>query len=344
MKERGWIDLGKKRILNILRKYRITYTRHIEIKISEAGPFNQRVQPVLLSESIKELRASEEIGVISQNGILFFTAPDFGLKLDDEDRKKRFIRWHTVFNAVSRKNELCGLQLEHLIYQAVLSLKDVFTIIGTGPMYDTDKNQLVKPAGAEVLFYNGEETYGDGGLDLFLIHKSTGIPIGIEAKNLREWLYPSSVEIWRMIARATKFKCLPVMAARKIAYPTRAGLFSHCGILGFESQFQYFHPNAQQYTMDRFNTPFMELVQKDGLGFADIKVVNEIPKHFLHYFGSILVKNIEEFYTKFMKYRNVLMEYAIDERLAEKDLRQRKSRYLEFREAVDLGAPDFDYD
>lgn len=313
MDERGWIDLGKKRILNILNTHRISFQKHLEIKISEAGPYNQRVEPVLLTTALRELKESDSVKVLQAKGIQteFIGISDYGRR-GDPQRFEKIQRLYKEFEKYAQLEHYCGLYLEKLLYETLLELKDIYHVLGRGPTEDKN-GKLHKPAGSELLFYDGKEVYGNAGFDLFIIHKETGIPVGIEAKNIRNWLYPDTQEVWRMIARGCSLECLPILAARKFPYLTRARLFSNIGALGFETQFQYFNPDVL-----KDSSAFKDVIAKNGLGFADIKTTTQIPTHFKHFFKTILPENIESYFEKFLENKDLLEKYAINEQLAEK--------------------------
>jgi len=336
-----WIDLGKKRILSILEQYRISYSKHLEIKISEAGPYNQRVEPVLLNDALAALQLEKGIQVLTTSPIKIFGDLNYG-RPGDPARFKAFQDWYNLYLQCSQHEHLCGLMLERLIYQAVLH-SGKYHVLGTGPLY-TDDGTLFKPKGAEQLFLSGKAIYGadsGNGLDLLLIHKETNIPIGIEAKNIREWQYPASSNIWRLIARACTLECLPVFAARKISYLSRAGLFHHVGIMGFETQFQYFHPKVKAFSKYRFEE---RVIDKTRLGFADIKIPkrDETPNHFNQFIGKILPDNVEEYYSRFMHYLPLLKKYAIDHQLAEDKVKYplRLKLYQQFQEEAGFTDPN----
>jgi hypothetical protein len=333
-----WVALGRKRIMSILDTYVVSTIRHIEIKISEAGPYNQRVEPAALSMAYRSLKKEGHIKIIQTVPVeVVASAYTYG-KPGDKGKLQKFNRLYNLHHKFVQKDEYCGWQLEKLLYDTALECRDTFTIWGSGPVYE-DKT-LKKLPNSEITFYNGNRSYKDAGLDLFMVQKDTQIPIGIEAKNIREWIYPASYEVWRMLAKAATLECLPVLAARKISYISRAGLFSKIGILGFETQFQYFNPKVKAAS----NYKFSDVVKKDGLGYADIKITNEIPPFFLNYFNTILPANIETYYDRFMEHKEIIKEYAIERELAENKMNigQRRKIYDEFKEEIEFQDPEFD--
>lgn len=329
--EAEWVALAKRRAMNILGKHRVTFHRHLEMKIAEAGPANQRVEPVLLTRAVAELKAEGIIEVCDRHKQMEFLVAAKADKRGLHKRIERIKQLYDDYEKCAQLEHYCGLHFEKLLFETVLQMTDIYHINGSGPT--PDKNgKLRKVSGAETLFFNGKAVYGGAGFDLFLIHKATGIPIGVEAKNVRKWLYPDAPEIWKAIARACTLECLPVIAARKFAYTTRARLFSQVGVLGFESQFQYFSPDVHE-----ISTKFPDIMHKDGLGYADIKITDEIPSHFIHFFRDILPEHISDYYEMFMQNNDLLAAYAIDAQLAEEKTRSRNSLYRQFEQELLYG-------
>jgi hypothetical protein len=295
---------------------------------------------MLMGFAVDEMIRTGEL-ITQQNNPRIYTLSDFG-KPGDAARLKAFLDWHRMFLDLSQKEEVCGLVLERIVFEAVQK-SEKFTVFGTGPVYDSNKI-LIKPKFSELIHYNGKMIYGGehgAGLDLFMTHNELKFPIGLEAKNIREWVYPSAWQIWRLIARACSFECLPVLITRKIPFTTRSGLFKNFGILGFESQFQYFSPQVKALSKYRFD---QNVVHKDRLGFADIKYFKDgdaVPKHFNQFFESNLYKNAPLYYDRFLSHLPILKKYAIDKGLAEESISGKKRRqlYQEFKEEVGFDDP-----
>lgn len=338
----AWHALAEKRILSILKAYRVSYSKHLEIKISEAGPSNQRIEPAIVNTVLRRLKKNKTIPVVHKDASCEFVgAPDFG-RPGDKSVLQKFKRIHSLFVDCSQQKELCGYSLENLLYCSMLA-SEKYMVLGSGPLYNPKSKQLEKPPGSEILHFQGKQMYGaehGAGFDLFGIHKETLTPIGIEAKNIREWIYPHSIEVWRLIARACSFECLPVLAARKISYISRAGFFRFVGILGFETQFQYFHPNVRAYSKYKFS----DVISKDGLGFADIKVEDTPRPFFDTFFSRNLNKNAPVYYQRFLKNKDLLAEYAIDKKMASHDFHNTGKRialYQEFKQKAGFEDPEF---
>jgi uncharacterized protein YktA (UPF0223 family) len=331
-----WDEIAERRVMNILTKSRVSTHRHLEIKISEAGPRNQRAEPVIISGAVKRMVQSGEVSVqLGSDNQKYFVPQDFGLP-GDASRLRAFSSWHGKFKRYTENESLCGNVLERLTSDS-LDLDD-YEIFGSGPIYN-DKGVLVKLPGSEQLFLNKRAIYKHehgAGFDLLARHRDSNIYLGIECKNIRQWVYPDSQEVWRMIARACTLECLPVMVSRKISFLSRAGLFSKVGILGFSSQFQYFDNAVNARSKYTFR---QDIIGKDRLGFADIRLIkpsDPAPKNIRDFFKHTLPENIEEYYDKFLGKKELLQKYAIEKGLAENmSGKKRKQLYEEFKEEAE---------
>lgn len=333
-----WLVVAGKRIRSVLAKRRISYSSHFDIKIAEAGPNYMRAEPHIIYNALKVMeRAGEVERYVSKTPLI--NAPVFYVPTDfkgaaDYSRARNFIEWRKLFVESSGHSKYCGFVLEKMIFDSILSTNH-YHILGSAPAYDA-QGYLEKGKGSEILTYQGNDIYradAGSGFDLFAIHKATDTPIGIEAKNLREWIYPASEEVWRAIARGCTLNCLPVIIARKISFIARVGFFAEFGLLGFETNFQYFDHNIQRDTNYRFKE---KVVDKNHLGFADIKLIKSnatTPSHLVNFFDDTLNNYAEEYFEKFQKHKALLKKYAIDYKMAESSLNQSKrfSLYEQFK-------------
>jgi hypothetical protein len=340
-----WDFIARKRIESILATRRISYSSHLEIKISEAGPTRLRAEPHIISNALRNMvKAKNVLNHTPTNLPSGSSNPKYYVPLDfkgaaDASRSRSFVEWRNLFLWASQRSEYCGYMLEKIIFDAVLET-DKYHVLGSAPIYGAD-GKLMKTSGSEILTYQGQDVYkaeSGAGFDLFVIHKASHTPIGIEAKNVRDWIYPASEEVWRAIARACTMECLPVIIARKISYISRAGFFAKFGILGFETNFQYM---AQQVQPDSKYTFKDKVIHKDKLGFADIKLLkpkDPTPSHVVKFFDDILDQHAESYFEKFMKHKELLKKYAIDYQMAESSLNQgrRYSLYKQFKEEAEF--------
>jgi len=320
MTEKEWINLGKQRIVNILRKYIACTQQQLEMKISEAGPYNQRVEPVLLKDSRKEL-LNEGIIVSDQCSSSNANQETFYYLNGTDGRKvkpriKKIYSIYCEYEKISKTQELCGNVLEYIVHKAV-KLSDQYTYFAT--IYEDTLSGIKK-----FIPYKSYKVYQvdhcndkyikrpNATLDMLLIHKRTGIPIGVEIKNKRPWKYGEDREIWLTIEKCVDLEVLPLFVHRKIPVLTKF-FFKSVGMLGMETQFQYFHPSQRDKMRD--------IIDKNLLGYSDIKFDIEPPEYMVKYFKETLPRNLEIYYNKFLTKKDILNYYARDKQLASDNCR-----------------------
>src|SRR5207249_4542573 len=100
--------------------------------------------------------------------------------------------------------------------------------------------------------------------------------VGVEAKNIRDWIYPDSAPIRELIFKCCHLNAVPVMIARRIAYVTFS-ILHLCGLIVHQNYNQLF-PNADALLAEKAR-------HRNLLGYHDIRVGNEPDKRlsvFLH--------------------------------------------------------------
>ncbi len=142
----------------------------------------------------------------------------------------------------------------------------------------------------------------DGGQRLdFLVRQEEAGWAGIEAKNVREWLYPDRPEIAELLHKAVTLDIVPVLIARRIAYVTFK-VFSPCGVLFHETYTQLL-PEADR--------ELAELAQdKNLLGYHDIRIGNEPDARLQKFIGVNLPKILPEARERFDAYKGLLADFA----------------------------------
>jgi hypothetical protein len=128
----------------------------------------------------------------------------------------------------------------------------------------------------------------------------------VEAKNIREWIYPTNYLLWRLIEKSlaflqTGYATVPVLVSRKIQQSART-FFKSVGILGLDTHFQYFDPSVE--------TALEEIRHTDGLGFKDIRIIEE-PQEYVHKFFAVgLLKQGPSFAKRFASMAPILTKYT----------------------------------
>ena len=69
-------EIAKKRLRNILSNHTVALTRTIEQKIADAGPYNQRINPHLITEARNELIEAGDLQAINRKGSAWYALSD----------------------------------------------------------------------------------------------------------------------------------------------------------------------------------------------------------------------------------------------------------------------------
>ncbi|MBX9723285.1 MAG: hypothetical protein K2X81_17915 [Candidatus Obscuribacterales bacterium] len=290
------LTLATLRIRRALRKHFFASEKMLESKIAEAGPFNQRCNPHVVSQALTNMVNSREVLVElgpNNEGKFYYLANFFDTsKAAHVRRREEVLNLYKEYRLLTfqRKPNVCGDALESIIWKA-LSDTDCFLPLGKQGAPLSVFGNIVLP----------------GHLDIVLVSKTTP-PFAalIEAKNIREWLYPSSVELWQLIHKSLVFleagyPTVPIIVCRKIQYSTRL-LFKKIGLLGAETHRQYFSPTVE--------SRLEGIKHKDGLGFHDISCSESPPKWLAPFFGKTVTRLAGDCSSTFQSRSDVLLRHA----------------------------------
>lgn len=198
----------------------------------------------------------------------------------DSERLQRITTAYTEFLRVTQ-DEDNGKSLETIVQGAIEQS-------GQFHWYNTPGNP---PAQGLTISGSPITNASYGTLDHYLTHlMPPGIPIGVEDKNYREWIYPYHPHIKTLLGKCQSNNMLPVLVARKIHYTTRM-VFHYLGAVAFETHFQCFSP--------QFASRLADARHKDGLGFADLRFTEDPPTHVTKLFSNTLPKIIQSSWEKF---------------------------------------------
>ena len=155
-----------------------------------------------------------------------------------------------------------GQTLEIAIFRALLSLPPSIPFFGGFPdLADHDDDRLYTKRDPPN-FVSARSSVGK--LDFLLHHPEAGL-VGVEAKNIREWLYPHRDEVAQLLLKCCQLDAVPVLIARRIHFLT-GRVFRTCGIVTHE-MFTQLYPAAD---IDLAN----QAKHKNLLGYHDIRVGN----------------------------------------------------------------------
>lgn len=320
-KKELWVDISKKRIFNILKKYRVCTKRQLETKISEAGPVNIRPEPIFITQALGELSKKGAIISIEDTTPHFYTFPSFYQNKEDQKRYERLLGFHKHYAKLAQNPNNCGKVLETVFYESAKECK-YFSTIGdpvTSPQsingYDFKK--IKHPD--FVLLYNSNTPA-----------HSRPIKVIVECKNIRQWLYPEAHEIWEFLYKAAQTCMVPVLITRKIAYPTRF-LFKSIGAMGFEMHRQYFAPHLKD--------KMKNIVHKNELGFHNICFSNEKESRIINFLDNVVRAQLESILDTFMSVKDTILYFA--EKLSRESLSSKKRTEIYYNAFLDLVRPEW---
>lgn len=316
-----WFSIAWRRILSVVGKNIACTERQLQMKISEAGPYNQRIEPLIITDVLSLMLHDGAImrdyfTANSQPQKIYFL-PHVDLSLL-EKRKEALTGYYNTYYSISGNRLFCGNVLEHMMNQAVLAT-NLFIVFGN-LFEDNLSNGMLEIASPSLNVYNGNHTKDP--IDLILTHKRTLIGVGVEVKNKREWKYGSDKEIWHFIHKCCELKITPIFVARKIPVITKF-FFQKAGILGMETQFQYIHPCKEPILKD--------IITKDKLAYADIKFETQYRGFFKSYFENVVDVHLEEYSNVFMKNIDILYDYS---KILKLDKRDQHLTYKQAREEI----------
>ena len=320
MLKQGWLQLAEARIRNILTVRRYASQRQLEKKISEQGPAHKRPHPTHVFTGLKNLLRDGIVQSETVGGNLpkFFMPSNFG---DDSDLRRRdfVLDLYLKFQAFAGSQMLCGKALEKIVDRAA-NLGQKHYVLGPIPAGQSVNGILVEHETDHLLIPKGYD----------------GPHVLVEDKNMREWLNPSSEQVWSVIGNALRFpNTIPVIVCRKMNFLAYR-VFKEIGLLCWQVYDQYFDPSIEN--------ELLPIRHKDGLGFSDVTTELEPPEALVRFFSSVIPENSAASAVQFENHRELLKHYALDSRLdgskntEGKELNQAKRTAIYNKFLIDLRA------
>ena len=255
--------LAAKRLRSVLDGHGIATDRTLEQKISDAGPANQRIDPHVLTRVRRALEGQDEVIQRRESGI-----PWYHLRTTPADVVQRRLDELQPIHTRTRDGRFVlrlGQALEIAIFRALRDLHaaspEVQFFGGFRDLEEHDDSTLYKKVEPEMI--SGEHVAG--GLVDFVLTTPDGVRAAIEAKNIRQWIYPDRDEIDELLRKALVLDAVPVLIARRIPFVT-FHLLSTCGVL-FHQTYNQLYPEADAELA-------AEAKDKRLLGYHDIRVGN----------------------------------------------------------------------
>jgi hypothetical protein len=291
------LRIADKRLGNVLRAHVIATARTLEQKIADAGPFNQRVDPHILTLARNLLVKQGIITPVLVKGMKWYRLTN----AHPEQVEARLQEQQVVHGATQEKlfTLRLGQAAEIAVYRALL-LGNELTFFGNYPDLDEHDDSTLYTKEEPPSAVNGRKTPGNKKLDFLLFHRVAGVA-GVEVKNVREWMYPDRTEIREMIAKCLAIDAVPVLIARRIPYATFS-VFNRCGII-IHQLYGQIYASADQALAEQARN-------KKLLGYHDIKVGNQPDARLEHFIQTNLPGLIGAAREKYELWKEELTEYA----------------------------------
>jgi hypothetical protein len=297
-----WMAIARARILRGLRRRIAATSSQLEVKVCECGPAYLRPDPHILTEALAELVGAgriQPVWVHEHNLTLpcFYTLPQFSPR-PALDRIHALLPAYRCYRMLTDTEAYCSRALEQIVRAS-------FEAAGG---YDPTPERLAE-SGLDGVYEHGANL------------------LGVEVKNARAWLYPSSGRIWVTIAKCLNIHALPVLVSRKVHYVTHR-LFQMLGIVSFQIHRQVFAPEIAPLLVDVQHTHM--------LGFKDVVALPPTPYEPLVRFLSKIPMHFDDYRARWDRQRDLLTEFAVARGLGDPAMpdRERRRHWPEFGRLV----------
>ncbi|HEY5413098.1 MAG TPA: hypothetical protein VIJ94_20485, partial [Caulobacteraceae bacterium] len=286
-------SIARRRIISVLRQQGVANLRTLEQKIADAGPNDQRIQPHIITPAKNALVDEGRIIQFNRNGQWFHLADE------SPDRvARRMAELQALWSSFTTPQIVrrTGQALEIAIFRALVASPSSTPFGGFSDLGQHDDATLYTKR--EIQDLNGL-SLGQRALDFIIA--CGGDYCGIEAKNIRPWLYPHDRDITEAIEKARILDVVPVIIARRIHFSTFKVLTA-CGVI------------VHQTFNQRMATTDAELAaavaHKDALGYHDIRVGNDPDPRLTRFIDTHLPPLVPQARTRLRENGDLLDAYA----------------------------------
>lgn len=288
--------IARRRLVSVLTTNTVATWRTLEQKIADAGPSPQRIDPHALTEARNDLINTGVVVQVKEAVTYFHLA-----SVSPDVLKAKLSLVRPIWVAVRQHDVTLrmGQALEIAAYRAFIQQTAFQTF---GGFLDLDEHEDHK-------LYKKEEPPSSisgrtctGKLDFLLL--CSGDLIGVELKNIREWLYPDRKEVREFIEKCVALDALPVLIARRIPFVTFKVLNS-CGII-IHQTYNQLYANADAAIAAKAR-------DKHLLGFHDIRIGNLPDKRMLKFVNHNLPGLVPEMRQRFNVFKDLLQGFVSNE-------------------------------
>lgn len=294
MNRTEWVRLARNRLAKVLYKRKVCTDRTLEQKISDAGPNNQRVEPLILTQARKLMLNLGEIKKIDRG-----RTPWFHLSITPMNEVEE---WLEVLEPIYEQTQepmfkqRLGQVLEIAVLKALKASERNF--LGDYPDLDEHDDSALYEKTEPPLRISGKRIE-KGPLD-YVVFEPAGMG-GIEVKNYRTWIYPDTTEVRNLLWKCSDVGAVPVLMARRVPFITFR-------LLNLSGCLVYQHYNQLYAHTDK---GLAEVVRdKDLLGYHDVRVGNEPDERMNHFVTDLLPDLVGGAQSRFEKFRDLHLAYG----------------------------------
>ena len=278
-----------------LSSHGIASARTLEQKISDAGPANQRINPHILTPARKTLVDEGQVIIETRGDTPWFHLADTPTQIVQQ-RLNEQLPIHDKYGKIGQRMGQC---LEIAIYRSLLRQDNLEYLGGFTNLEEHDDSRRYRKEEPPSSL-SGKRMPGDQKLDFLVRHPTSGWA-AIEAKNVREWLYPDREEILNLLKKAIALDCVPVLIARRFAFVTFKVL-STCGVV--------FHQTYNQLVPESDGALAAQAREKRLLGYHDIRLGNQPDDRLVIFVTNNLLEILPEARVRFEEYKDLLEAFA----------------------------------
>ncbi len=288
-------QLAEKRILSVLQTAVAANQRTLEQKISDGGPFNQRIDPHVLTLVRQRLLKEGVVSVTNRANAPWFYASNTN-PAALEARLKTLV---PLYKSYLGLGDRIGQALEIATYRALTTLHGADFSGRFKNLEAHDDNKMYKKE--EPQQHIGIRSLeGDERLNFILRIGGAG-GVGIECKNVRHWMYPHVREIRELLSKCIALDIVPVLIARRIPFVTFT-ILSKCGLIIHQTYNQLF-PTSETTLGTRAR-------DKTLLGYHDIRFGNIPDARLLKFITTNLPMIAAGARAKFDDHKDLLEPFA----------------------------------
>ena len=283
-----WRDYAVKRLHALLKKHQVCSTREMEARLTDFGSnLNPRVEPHHLTTAREMLK----LNIVSEKYAPLYSLPNTPLtSISPIIARKELL--HEAFRNFT-KDQFCGDVAEKIVFASM----------------EKALNLSIEPHTLGQVSQIGDLKTTNP-LDTYALLPFTDITgkrqvaiIGIEIKNIREWIYPQSIEIWKALKACIDLDCTPIIISRAFHYTTMT-FFRDIGVFGFETRKQYL---SSKLWKEPLYTPLKkELYFRDMILWKEDKPDPKVTR----FFSDLLPRYISRTVSTFEHNKHLIAQYA----------------------------------